>query len=76
MHPHVFGTAVVLAASLQVTATVRGDPMLEYDRTPNPIREDLATDPITNEGNSVSIRDRPGIGIEIDEDVLDEFRLE
>jgi len=74
--PHVFGSAVALAASLQVLATVPGDPMLEFDRTPNPIREDLAVDPITNEGNSVPIRDRPGLGIEIDEDVLAEFRTD
>lgn len=74
--PHVFGSAVALAASLQVLATVRGDPMLEFDRTPNPIREDLAKRPITNEGNAVPIRDRPGIGIEIDEDVLSSFRVD
>lgn len=76
VHPHVFGSAIVLAASLQVLATIRGDPMLEFDRTPNPIREDLAENPITNDGNTVPIRERPGIGIEIDEDVLDEYRLD
>jgi D-galactarolactone cycloisomerase len=74
--PHVFGSAVALAASLQVLATIRGDPMLEFDRTPNPIREDLAVEPITNEGNAVPIRDRPGLGIEIDEDVLAQFRID
>ena len=74
--PHVFGSAVALAASLQVLATVPGTPMLEFDRTPNPIREDLATDPIRIEGNSVPIPDRPGIGVEIDGDVLDEYRID
>ena len=72
--PHVFGSAVALAASLQVIATVRGEPMLEFDRTPNPIREDLAVDPITNDGDSVSIPDEPGLGVEIDETVLESFR--
>ena len=74
--PHVFGSAVALAASLQVLATVRGDPMLEFDRTPNPIREGLAVDPITNDGNSVPIPDAPGLGIEIDEGTLAEFRTD
>jgi len=74
-YPHVFGSAVALAASLQVLATLPGDPFLEFDRTPNPIREDLAVEPIENEGNSVPIPDRPGIGVEIDEDVLAEFRI-
>ncbi|MFB6160216.1 MAG: mandelate racemase/muconate lactonizing enzyme family protein [Haloferacaceae archaeon] len=74
--PHVFGSAVALAASLQVIATLPGvpEPMLEFDRTPNPIREDLAVDPITNEGSRVAIRDEPGLGIEIDRDVLAAFR--
>lgn len=74
--PHVFGSAVAIAASLQVIATIPGDPMLEFDRTPNPIREDLAVNPITNDGDVVSIRDEPGLGIEIDESVLESFRTE
>ena len=74
--PHVFGSAIALAASLQVIATIPGEPMLEFDRTPNPIREDLAADPITNDGDVVRIRDRPGLGIEIDEAVLESFRAD
>jgi D-galactarolactone cycloisomerase len=74
--PHVFGSAVALAASLQVLATVPGEPMLEFDRTPNPIREGLAVDPVTNDGNAVPIPDAPGIGVEIDHDVLDSFRID
>lgn len=72
--PHVFGSAIALAASLQVIATVPGTPMLEFDRMPNPIREDLAVDPITNDGDVVTIRDEPGLGVRIDESVLDSFR--
>ena len=71
--PHVFGSAVALATSLQVIATIPGTPMLEFDRTPNPIREDLAVEPITNQGDVVPIPDGPGIGIEIDESVLETF---
>jgi D-galactarolactone cycloisomerase len=59
-----------------VLATLPGDPMLEFDRTPNPIREDLAVDPITNDGNAVPVRDGPGLGVRIDEDVLDDFRID
>jgi D-galactarolactone cycloisomerase len=74
--PHVFGSAVALAASLQALATVPGRPMLEFDRTPNPIREGLAVDPVTNEGNTVAIPDAPGIGVEVDPDVLESFRVD
>jgi D-galactarolactone cycloisomerase len=74
--PHVFGSAVALAASLQVLATLPGEPMLEFDRTPNPIRDDLAVDPVELDGTEVPIPDRPGIGVAVDADVLDEFRID
>ncbi|MEF8885481.1 MAG: mandelate racemase/muconate lactonizing enzyme family protein [Haloarculaceae archaeon] len=73
--PHVFGSAIALAASLQVIATVPGTPMLEFDRTPNPIREELAVDPITNDGDTVPIRDEPGLGVDVDEAVLERFAV-
>ena len=74
--PHVFGSAVALAASLQVLATVPGAPMLEFDRTPNPLRDELAVDPVENDGPVVHIPDAPGLGIELDEDVLAAFRVD
>ncbi|MGM0592307.1 MAG: mandelate racemase/muconate lactonizing enzyme family protein, partial [Halobacteriota archaeon] len=74
--PHVFGSALLLAASLQVLATIPGEPMVEFDRTPNPIRDDLPVDPITNDGNTVAIPDEPGLGVELDPDVLDSFRVD
>lgn len=74
--PHVFGSVVALAASLQLLATIRGNPMLEFDRTPNPIREDLSTTRIENDGPDVAIPDGPGLGIEIDSEVLEEFRVD
>ena len=75
-YPHVFGSAVALAASLQLLATLPGDPLLEFDRTPNPIREELAIDPIRNEGTSVPIPDGPGLGIEVDEGTVERFRVD
>lgn len=74
--PHVFGSVVALAASLQILATIPGEPMLEFDRTPNPIRDELAVDPIVNEGTSVPVPNGPGLGIEISEDVLERFRID
>lgn len=34
--PHVFGSVVALAASLQGLSTIPSDPLLEFDRTPIP----------------------------------------
>jgi D-galactarolactone cycloisomerase len=74
VHPHVFGSAVALAASVQVAAALPGAPMLEFDRTPNPIRDDLAAVPVKNDGPLVRVPDGPGIGVTVDEDVLADFR--
>lgn len=72
--PHVFGTPIALAASLQVIATIPGSPMLEFDRTPNPIRESLVRDPIRNDGPVVAIPSDSGLGIRIDETALESFQ--
>ena len=74
--PHVFGTPVALAASLHLLSTLPGDPMLEFDRTPNDIRRRLVRDPIENDGNSVPVPEGPGLGIEVDPDAVEEFRVE
>lgn len=48
----------------------------EFDRTPNPFRDDLVQKPIENEGMSVPVPDRPGIGITIDPDTIERFRID
>ncbi len=56
-------------------------PMLEYDTTPNRFREELLTEPldipgqVKKSGGTVAIPDKPGLGIEIDWDFVDHFRV-
>ncbi|MHA6262539.1 mandelate racemase/muconate lactonizing enzyme family protein [Arenibacterium sp. CAU 1754] len=81
--PHVWGTAIQIAASLQFMAALlpdpprRGaiDPILEFDRTPNPFRQAIIQTPIEHEKGVVRIPDGPGLGIEINRDALREFAL-
>ena len=81
--PHVWGTAVQIAAALQFMAAmvpnpVRVDPIepiLEFDRTHNPFRQAVVRSPIEHEGGVVKIPDGPGLGIEIDRDALAEYRM-
>ena len=75
-YPNVFGSAVALAASLQFVATLSGDPRVEFDRTPNPIRAELAVDSIRNEGTSVPVPDGPGLGVERDHETIDRLRTD
>jgi D-galactarolactone cycloisomerase len=81
--PHVWGTGVALAAGLQFMAALPPDPprrnpvepILEFDRTPNPFRQAVLARPIEHEGGIVAIPDAPGLGIEINRDALLQYAL-
>jgi D-galactarolactone cycloisomerase len=80
--PHVWGTAVVLAASLHVHAVLppspprhaRYQPHLEFDRTHNPYRQAIITRPIEHEAGMVAVPEGPGLGIEIDRAAIEKYR--
>lgn len=75
--PHVWGTPIAIAASLHVLSTLPGDDvLLEFDQSDNPIREHLLTEPFRlDEQGRVGVSDAPGLGIEIDEQQLERFRV-
>lgn len=81
--PHVWGSAVGLAAGLQFAAALPPataalhplEPLFELDRTPNRFRDELATVPIRPVDGWLDIPDRPGLGITIDEAVLARYRV-
>jgi D-galactarolactone cycloisomerase len=81
--PHVWGTAVQIAAALQFMASMVPDPVrtnpvepiLEFDRTDNPYRQAIVKTPLEHVNGVVSIPNAPGLGIEINRDALAEFRL-
>ncbi|EFL88616.1 mandelate racemase/muconate lactonizing enzyme family protein [Ahrensia sp. R2A130] len=80
--PHVWGTGVNVAASLHMLATIppqpgrhsSRDPWLEFDQTPHAYRMAVLQDPITQTAGRVAVPDKPGLGVEIDRHVLEEFR--
>jgi D-galactarolactone cycloisomerase len=74
--PHVWGTPIAIAASLQYISTLPGDPWLEFDQSSNPLRRDLADRSFTIEDSGVQIPDEPGIGITPNEDVIEEYRYD
>jgi D-galactarolactone cycloisomerase len=85
--PHVWGTPVALAAGLHLLASLPETPscrnplpfhqvpVLEFDRTPHPIREELAAQPILPEGGWLRVPMAPGLGVEVREETLDKYRL-
>lgn len=83
-NPHVWGTGIAIAASLQLLAVLPAhsphaltpiDPMLEFDRTEHPIRQAILQQPIEHVGGVVRIPDGPGLGIEVDRKALKRFAI-
>ena len=50
-------------------------PMLEFEQTPNPLRDHLARDPIVQHRGIVRVPDGPGLGIEVDRAVLAQYKV-
>jgi D-galactarolactone cycloisomerase len=82
VNPHVWGTGVALAASLQLIAALPHnppglypiEPLLEFDQSEHPIRMAVITEPIVQKDGLVAIPDGPGLGIEIDRSALAKFK--
>ena len=82
--PHCWGSAIPFAASLHYLATIPDgppsitptEPLLEYDRSENPLREELLTEPLRREGSFLHVPPGPGLGIEINPDVLEKYRIQ
>jgi D-galactarolactone cycloisomerase len=81
-NPHVWGTGIAIAASLQLLAVLPShtptslsplEPLLEFDRTEHPIRQAILTEPIEHVRGMVRVPEGPGLGIEVDRRALARF---
>jgi D-galactarolactone cycloisomerase len=78
VNPHVWGSAVGQAASLQLIAALpvahhslfAQQPLLEFDTSSHPFREHLTDAPLRHRDGWVEVPRRPGLGIEVQRDVL------
>ena len=68
---HCFSSAVLLAASLHFLCAIPNAGLLEMDQNPNALRQKLAGDPpAVDRDGFVAVSERPGLGVELDEDVV------
>ncbi|MFO1311456.1 MAG: mandelate racemase/muconate lactonizing enzyme family protein [Burkholderiales bacterium] len=82
VNPHVWGSAIAQAASLQVLAALpvahhalfAREPILEFDRSSHPFRVALVREPIVQREGWVDIPSGPGLGVEVDRAVLERYR--
>jgi D-galactarolactone cycloisomerase len=81
VNPHVWASAVGQAASLQFIAAIpvanhslfAAEPILEFDTSSHPVRESLTDAPLRHRDGWVAIPVRPGLGIEVNRDVLQRY---
>lgn len=85
VRPHIWNSAVGLAAAVQFAASVPNYPhtrnvpdpmMVEFDRSPNPLRDDLLETPFDPSNGNLDVPQSPGLGIEIDDDTLETYRTD
>ncbi|MDA9410784.1 mandelate racemase/muconate lactonizing enzyme family protein [Bradyrhizobium sp. CCBAU 45384] len=83
-NPHVWGTGIAIAASLQLLAVLPShtptslaplEPMLEFDCTEHPIRQAILKEPIEHRNGIVRVPDDPGLGIEVDREAMARFAV-
>jgi D-galactarolactone cycloisomerase len=82
VNPHVWGSAVAQAASLQLIAAVpiahhslfAEEPIFEYDRSSHPFRQSLVAEPLVQRDGWIDVPTRPGLGVEVVREVLERYR--
>ena len=81
VNPHVWGSAIAQAASIQLIAALpvahhslhAREPLLEYDRSDHPFRRALVRNPWDVEDGMVRVPPGPGLGIEVDMEAVERF---
>lgn len=86
VYPHVWGSPVMVAASLHLAATIpptgsshtmrpwTQEPVMEFDQTPNALRTELTEHPFACEADGkVPVPMEPGLGVVLRQDALDRY---
>ncbi|MGW4646876.1 mandelate racemase/muconate lactonizing enzyme family protein [Kitasatospora sp. NPDC004289] len=71
--PHGVGSGVSLCAALQLCAATPNLRTYEYNRLPNPIRENILLNPPKFTDGALVVPTGPGLGFELDEDAVDRY---
>jgi len=70
---HTWGDGVALAASVHLSAALQDCIVMELDYTYNPLREELLQEPFKVDNGYLTPSDKPGLGIELNQQALQRF---
>ena len=82
VNPHVWGSAIAQAASIQVIASIpvthfsvfAREPILEYDQSSHPFRRELLENPFELQNGMVNVPKGKGLGIEVNLNTIKKYK--
>ena len=73
--PHSWSSDLLTAASLHLCAFLRRAPFVEFSTSEGPLSRALAREPLRMVDGYLRVPDLPGLGVEIDEDLVSQYRV-
>ena len=81
--PHTWGSGIAFYTAINFISNLEPipgrlyneDAYIEYDRTENKIRENIIKNNIIMKDGYISVNDKPGLGIDVDETYLNEIKI-
>jgi L-alanine-DL-glutamate epimerase-like enolase superfamily enzyme len=73
--PHAFKTGILVAASIHLIAAIPNAPVLEFSVTESPLRKGLLSTTFEMKDGYVSVPQKPGLGIELNQEVIKKYRV-
>jgi L-alanine-DL-glutamate epimerase-like enolase superfamily enzyme len=74
--PHAWKSGILVAATLHFAATLPEIPFVEYTMAQSPLRRDLVRSDVRVAGGVAQIPATPGLGIELNEEVVARYRTD
>ena len=73
--PHAWLTDVLTAASLHLNAYLMNSLYLEYNVSSSSLLRNLCREPIEMVNSEIAVPNGPGLGVEIDEAMIERYRV-
>ena len=82
VNPHVWGSAIAQAASIQLIASIpythhsifARSPILEYDQSSHPFRRELLKSPLELDDGMINVSAKPGLGIDVNMATIKKYK--
>jgi L-alanine-DL-glutamate epimerase-like enolase superfamily enzyme len=73
--PHGFSTGILTAATAHFIASCENTKLMEYSQSTSPLNQFLVKTPIEFIDGYITVPKGPGLGIELDEEIIEKYRI-